>query len=60
MKDQPLRMFEYWVGEKGIEATLEDYYPNLLESDARINLLYKLHKDSLTQIVKHIGELEYE
>lgn len=56
-----LHMLKYWIGDKGIETALDDYYPNLAASDPKLAALYAQYltaKESLLSYVNKLAEHE--
>lgn len=55
MADSPIHMWSYWRDDQGMERALEDFFPELLESDPELNFAYqqyKVYKARINQIME--------
>lgn len=58
MADQPLHMIRYWIEDKGIDTTFEDYYPELAEKDPVLKLALAQKKVAEFAIHARVKEIE--
>ena len=58
--DSDLSSLNYWIEDKGIESALEDYYPNLANTDPIIKAALGQYKMAILAITARAEQITKE